>query len=131
MSSVFPQRLGLPAVLARSPVIVRVAVRRLSHRDQFFHGVVERVLRGELAPGAAIEVRPAGYRLGCQVAKDLLAGAPVPSYSLPSLEGPTTPVVPGLSFVFFLDAEVDGSHELSAMEAWRPASEADEIAARC
>jgi len=87
MSLVFPQKEPLAAVAARSPVIVQAEVLRTSGNDQFIHVRVERSFRGGIPAGTDLEIHPAGYALGRQVAESLANGGPSFSYALPLMEG--------------------------------------------
>lgn len=123
MSLVFPQDKGLDAVVAESALVVVGAVQRLSDNDPFIHVRVERTLKGETA-AAELEIRPCGWEMGCQVAASMANGGPSVSYALPILEGKSPEVKMGKSYVFFLLS----NGELAAINAWRPASQADEVA---
>jgi len=129
MSLVFPQKEPLAAVAARSPVIVQAEVLRTSGNDQFIHVRVERSFRGGIPAGTDLEIHPAGYALGRQVAESLANGGPSFSYALPLMEGEAAALRAKESSVFFLQAGPERIHELSAMQAWRAASEAQAIQA--
>lgn len=123
MSLVFPQKLDLAAAVAQSALIVLARVDRLSNGDQFFHVRVERTLLGTAAVGSELEIRPAGWQLGQQCAESMANGGPSFSYSVPLLDGKAPVVKAGASYVFLLLE----NRELTAMNAWRLAKEADAI----
>lgn len=125
MSLVFRQSKDLKTIAAEAAVIVVAAVERLSQEGQFFHVRVERVLRGDVAPGAALEIRPAGHELGRQCAESMANGGPSFSFAVPLLEGRAPAIRAGKSYVFFLQQ----GFELAATNAWRAASKAGDIAA--
>jgi hypothetical protein len=131
MSLVFPQKLSLAGVLSRSPVILQGVVLSASSQDRSSLVRVERCFRGKIEAGTSIDIRPAGDALGRQVAESMARGEPAPSYALPEREGTPPPIVAGSSYVFFLQNGRDGIHELSAMQAWRAATEADAIQRLC
>ncbi len=131
MSLVFPQKESLAEVVARSPVIIQAELMRTSNGGEFLHARVERCFRGGLPAGAELEIHPAGYALGCQVAESMANGGLSISYAIPLMEGKAPVIREKKSYVFFLQAGQEQVHEMSALEAWRTASEAEAIQALC
>jgi hypothetical protein len=125
MSLVFREGKDLKTVAAESAVIVVAAVERLSREGLFTHVRVERVLRGDVAAGAELEIHPAGHQMGCQSAESMANGGPSFSFTVQILDGKAPAIKAGKNYVFFLQP----GFELAAMNAWRAASEADAIAA--
>jgi hypothetical protein len=131
MSLVFPQMEPLAVVVARSPVVVLAEVLRTSNGKEFIHVRVERSFRGGLPVAAELEIHPAGYAQGCQVAESMANGGLSVSYALPLMEGKAPAIRPKKSYVFLLLAGLERIHEMSAMQSWRAASEAEAIEALC
>ena len=119
MTLVFPMDRDFDQVLASSSEAVEATVQWRSNDDRFFHVQVTRVVRGDLQPGAEIEIRPAMYALGCQAAEDLSKGLPAPSCAIPRLKGSPPEILPGKTYLFLLHAGDGKVFELSALDSYR------------